>query len=310
MYLARWRAGFVARYGRMPSPATYRNRVNALRALYSWLDRFDLLQDDCGTTIPNPMRQVFAPRVERRRNDWLRPAEDAALMNCPATPTERIVVALLRWTGMRVGEATSLLNGDIDLTLGCEALLVRRSKTEAGLRQIPLVPALQVEVKGWLNRGADTSAPLEPFLAGRGGRPLPASYVWRLVKRVAFRAGVRPTHCTCGVGSPARHSRGCPRTVSGENLSSVTPHTLRRTFGSDLLNRGLRLEIVSRLLGHASTTVTECCYAELLDSTTRREFLAVAPQHWQGSDQITEASMAQQLPHRDYELLVSNLLGS
>jgi integrase len=57
----------------------------------------------------------------------------------------------------------------------------------------------------------------------------------------------------------------------------VTPHTLRRTFGSYLLNRGLRLEVVSKLLGHASTTVTERAYAELLDETARRElFQALA----------------------------------
>jgi integrase/recombinase XerD len=313
-YLARWRAGFVARYGRMPSPATYRNRVNALRALYAWLERFDLLRDEAGRPIPNPMRQVVTPRVEQRRNDWLRPVEDAALMNCPATPTERIIVAMLRWTGMRVGEATSLLNGDIDLTPGYESILVRRSKTEAGLRQIPIVPALEIEIKHWLNRGPGTLSPLDPFLAGRGGRPLPTSYVWRLVKRVAFRAGVRPTRCTCGAETGPRHSRGCPRTVSGENLSAVTPHTLRRTFGSDLVNRGLRLEVVSRLLGHASTTVTERCYAELLDSTTRREFLAasaVAPQHRECADRLAGSSDVPPLtPESDDSELVAKLRAS
>ena len=71
------------------------------------------------------------------------------------------------------------------------------------------------------------------------------------------------------------HERGCARTRNGENLSEVTPHTLRRTFGSDLLNRGLRLEVVSKLLGHASTVVTERAYAELLDDTMRRELLRV-----------------------------------
>jgi integrase len=313
-YLARWRAGFVARYGRMPSPATYRNRVNALRALYAWLERFDLLRDEAGRAIPNPMRQVVTPRVEQRRNDWPRPVEDAALMNCPATPTERIIVALLRWTGVRVGEATSLLNGDIDLTPGCESILVRRSKTEAGLRQIPIIPALEVQIKIWLNRGPGTPSPLNPFLAGRGGRPLPTPYVWRLVKRVAFRAGVRPRRCTCGAETGSRHSRGCPRTVSGENLSAVTPHTLRRTFGSDLVNRGLRLEVVSRLLGHASTTVTERCYAELLDSTTRREFLAasaVAPQHGDRADRLTVSSDGPPLtPESDHSELATQLRAS
>lgn len=60
---------------------------------------------------------------------------------------------------------------------------------------------------------------------------------------------------------------------SGENRSAVSPHTLRRTFGSDLINRGLRLETVSKLLGHANTTITERAYAQLLAPTIRRELL-------------------------------------
>ena len=59
----------------------------------------------------------------------------------------------------------------------------------------------------------------------------------------------------------------------GMHATCMPGHTLRRTFASDLLNRGLRLEVVSKLLGHASTTVTERAYAELLDDTTRRELL-------------------------------------
>jgi integrase/recombinase XerD len=55
--------------------------------------------------------------------------------------------------------------------------------------------------------------------------------------------------------------------------SQISAHTLRRTYASDLLNRGLRLEIVSKLLGHATTTITERAYAQLLDDTTRRELL-------------------------------------
>ncbi len=72
-------------------------------------------------------------------------------------------------------------------------------------------------------------------------------YVEQVVRRVAARAGL------------ARR---------------VTPHTLRRTFGSDLVNRGARLEVVSRLLGHASTAITEKAYARLEDTTIRAEMLA------------------------------------
>jgi integrase len=276
VHLGEWRRGFWTTHGRMPCPATYRNKVNALRAFFGWLERFDLLRDELAAPLPNPMRQVIAPRVEQKRIDWLRPHEDAALLACPMTATERIVVWLLRWTGIRVGEAAALLVGDVDLTPGLECVVIRTSKTEAGHRQVPVMPLLQVELERWLSHLEQRRRPsaIDPFLAGRSGRPLPIPYMWRLVKRVAFRAGVRPVSCTCGTSNSYRHRSGCARSVSGENVSRITPHTLRRTFGSDLLNRGLRLEVVSRLLGHASTTVTEKAYAELLESTARRELFA------------------------------------
>jgi integrase len=44
------------------------------------------------------------------------------------------------------------------------------------------------------------------------------------------------------------------RMVDGK--SELSPHSLRRTFGSDFINRGVRLEVISKLLGHSSTTVT------------------------------------------------------
>jgi integrase len=62
--------------------------------------------------------------------------------------------------------------------------------------------------------------------------------------------------------------------ASGWNVSELTPHTLRRTFATDLLNRGVRLETISRVLGHADTRVTQAYYAELLDKTARDEILA------------------------------------
>jgi hypothetical protein len=73
-------------------------------------------------------------------------------------------------------------------------------------------------------------------------------YVWRIVRDVASQAGMT--------------------TASGRR---ITPHTLRRTFATDLLNRGVRLETVSRLLGHAATTITEQAYAQLTDRRIRTE---------------------------------------
>jgi integrase/recombinase XerD len=220
------------------------------------------------------MRKILPPRSEPTSNDWLRPAEDQALVRCEGSLQERFLVSLLRWSGLRVSEATSLTLADIDPTPGREAITVRHSKTSAGRRTIPIVTELQPLLHDWLHHLAqhDLDALNIPLLTSRHGTPMRTSFAWRLVKRVAHRAGVRPRPCTCNTVHPP-HQPGCPRNLNGYNKSDVSPHTLRRTFGSHLLNNGLRLEVVSKLLGHATTTITEQAYAELLDDTTRRELL-------------------------------------
>jgi integrase len=274
VYFSRWRNAFIERHRRPPSPATYRNRVNSLRAFYSWLERFDLLRDAEGAVVSNPMRWVDAPRVKQRTNDWLRSAEDQALMSAPIPSHERFIVDLLRWTGLRVGEAVSLMTSDVDLAPGNETIFVRESKTPAGRRAIPVLPVLVPTLSDRVHAPTDASSSSDaPILLTRNRTPMKPSYVWRVVKRASFRAGVRVVPCLCQT-ELSTHQRGCPRTRNGEHLSRVSPHTLRRTFGSHLLNHGVRLEVVSHLLGHASTNVTEKAYAELLYETARREVVS------------------------------------
>jgi hypothetical protein len=73
-------------------------------------------------------------------------------------------------------------------------------------------------------------------------------YIWKIVRTVAGRAGIYNSHGK----TPA-------------------PHTLRRSFATELLNAGVRLETVSRLLGHAHTQITESSYAALTDERIRAE---------------------------------------
>jgi integrase len=63
--------------------------------------------------------------------------------------------------------------------------------------------------------------------------------------------------------------------VGKENYADVSPHTLRRTFGSYLLSRSAAIEDISKLLPHADVRVTQQAYAELLDETVARRTLAV-----------------------------------
>jgi integrase/recombinase XerD len=250
-YLPHWERGFHVRYGRTPSSRTTRNHLIALNSFFSFLARFEYLAS-------NPLAQIERPRISQGRNDRLLPEEAAALLAACRTPTERIVIPLLLWTGMRGGEAGSLLKKDVDVVRGL--IVVRASKTPTGLRTIPILNPLLPYINAWLIRqeqlGLDD--PALPFLATKSGRSMRHAHVWTVVKRVAGRAGIRERQAT------DRNRR---------NLSEVSPHTLRRTFGSELINRGVRLEVVARLLGHVQTSTTERCYAELLDTTIVAEAL-------------------------------------
>jgi integrase len=241
-----------------PSPGTVRVRIAALAKFYDFLDSNGVLVDRDGRELRNPLDRVRRPRSRPRGIDWLTPEEDRAVLDAPINPQECIVIALLRWTGLRVGEACALTWADVDEVQ--RFLRVRTSKTESGVRAVTLLPELEKELSSWrteLERRELFDRDL-PVLVTKHGTAMKPQFAWRLVKRVCARAGVR--------ARPAKDA-------SGFNVSAVTPHTFRRTLATDLLNRGLRLEAVSKTLGHADTRVTATYYAEMLDPTTRDEML-------------------------------------
>jgi len=74
------------------------------------------------------MRRIPCPTAPQATNDWLRPNEDHALQACPGTLAERFPIMLLRWSGIRAGEACALTLADLDLTPGHETLTIQTSK--------------------------------------------------------------------------------------------------------------------------------------------------------------------------------------
>jgi integrase/recombinase XerD len=245
-FLSDWIAAFERRNKREPSDHTIKNVIVALRSMYKYLNDYGLLLDE-GLPVRNPMLPIEPPTPEPKVNDWLRRSEDEALLSAFfKTEDERVLVWFLRWTGLRLGEALSLRVSDLDLSEG--TVYVRKSKTARGRRAIPLTDELRPRINEWLRvldrRGLyRTDGPLFP---SRHGNPWTQQYAQKIIRRVGDRV----------------------------EIERLTPHRLRRTFGSHLLNEGVRLEVVSKLLGHRSTEVTEDAYAELLDQTVRKEMLS------------------------------------
>jgi site-specific recombinase XerD len=250
-YLDQWAARTDAK------PSSICLRIAALKKFYDYIDSRGLLVDESGRELRNPTDRIERPKSRRKSNDYLSAEESAALLAACATPQESAIVDLLRWSGMRVSEACALTWDAYDGS----CLHVRASKTDSGLRSIPVLPELEKALERWRRhlQGKGLYDPNGPVLVTRSGTPTAAQFAWRVLKRVAARAGVRV--------------QAAPD-AAGHNVSTISPHTMRRTFATDLLNRGVRMEVVSQALGHRDTRTTSMSYAELQSKTAKDEILA------------------------------------
>jgi site-specific recombinase XerD len=175
-----------------PSANTIRLRVSALKSFYGYLDDRGLL------SAGNAVERIKPPRAHRQPNDRLREDEDRALLAACATDQEQVLVWLLRWTGLRVGEAVALSAGDVDLER--RVIRVRSSKTDSGLRTVPIVDERRraARLAQWLAEPAELAA----RHAASGDAPRDADEV--AVRLASREACCTPRGCTHDGNGTAR----------------------------------------------------------------------------------------------------------
>jgi site-specific recombinase XerD len=210
---------------------TIARRASALRGYFSWLSH-------TGAITANPARSLHAPTGDGRLPRVLKAGELAALLDEPSACIDDdpdsvrlrddAVLELLYGSGLRVAELCGLDLGSIDIDRRLVTVWGKGSKE----RRVPIGEVAAVAVAGWLERGRlellarGGAAPTEPalFLNRRGRRLTP-----RDVRRLLDRRAVAPT----------------------------SPHALRHTFATHLLDGGADLRVVQELLGHRDLATTQ-----------------------------------------------------
>lgn len=202
--------------------------------LVSTLRGFFLFLVEEGLAASDPSATIIAPRVGRRLPQVLSVAMVERLLAAPplgevAGLRDRAILELLYGCGLRVSELCGLDVPDLDPRDRCLRVLGKGRKE----RLVPVgAPALRA-VDAWLREGRPRCLGRRPvaalFLNRRGGR-LSRVSVWEILRRRAGEAGI---------------------------TTPLSPHTLRHTYATHLLEGGADLRAVQELLGHADIGTTE-----------------------------------------------------
>lgn len=210
--------------------ATVARKVAAMKSFCQFLVR-------TGASDDNPAEELDSPKVKKQLPTTLTPDEVERLLALPAqignTPKavrDTALLEVLYATGMRVSELASLTLDDLDLAAGTIRCTGKGSKE----RVMPLYAEAAHAVQTYLQRGraalqGSNAEERTLFLNPRGER-LTRQGLWLIIKGYAKQLGLE---------------------------DRVTPHTLRHSFATHMLNGGAGLREVQRLLGHANISTTQ-----------------------------------------------------
>ena len=213
------------------SPATMARKIATLRSFHRWLEKRGLITN-------NPMLMIRTPKQAKRLPKAIDVEQVEKLLAAPNDNTllgarDRAILETLYSTGIRVSELVGINRGDVD-DPGQALIVMGKGKKE---RIVPLGSHALAAIRhyaGMLDHdlintghGPDPAAPL--FINKHGGR-LSTRSVRRKVSKYLTEAGLDPT---------------------------ISPHTLRHSFATHLLDNGADLRSVQELLGHQSLSTTQ-----------------------------------------------------
>ncbi len=211
--------------GRPYAGSTVSRIVVAVRGFHRFLATEGLVQNDVGADLGAPSGARSLPKA--LSVDEVTRLLQAPVGDGPLPVRDRAMLEVLYGAGLRISELTSADVDDLDRR---EQLIRVRGKGDKD-RIVPYGDMAASALERWLVAGRPSIPPRAPalFVNARGGR-LTRQGVWKLLRKHAERAGL---------------------------ATEVSPHTLRHSFATHLLDGGADIRAVQELLGHASVTTTQ-----------------------------------------------------
>lgn len=206
--------------------STINRKLSSLRSYYKFLLRKGEVDSD-------PLRRVVAPKKKKvlpvflKESDMDRVLDDTDFGEGFKGCRDRLVIEMFYVTGMRLAELIGLDDGDVDFSLSQIKVTGKRNKQ----RLIPFGEELKVMMSEYVNRRNEV-APVQSnaFFIRENGERLSRSFVTNLVKRTLSKVVA---------------------------IKKRSPHVLRHTFATTMLNHDAKLVAIKELLGHESLATTE-----------------------------------------------------
>ncbi len=202
--------------------------ISGLRSFFSWLIFEDYRQD-------NPMELVEAPKTGRRLPDTLSVEEIDALiaaidLSAPEGERNRAILETLYGCGLRVSELVSLRVSDLFFDEGFLRVTGKGNKQ----RFVPVAPFTQQLINTYKDQVRVHLSPVkgheDTLFLNRRGKTLSRAMIFTIIRELAAKAGISKV---------------------------ISPHTLRHSFATHLLENGADLRSIQMMLGHESITTTE-----------------------------------------------------
>ncbi len=211
--------------------STIRNKVSALRSFYRFLAQ-------CGEAVEDPFSTVRLPKLSRGLPVFLNRHQTPILLGAPwrmlsegkidalKAHRDAVCLELLYGAGLRVGELCSLKWEDVDLPGEVARISGKGGKT----RFCPIGGVAAKLLEKWRGEFARPSSRSDYILHSGRGKPLYPRYVQKELKLYLAESGL-PVN--------------------------ITPHKLRHTFATHLVNEGVDLRALQEMMGHASLSTTQ-----------------------------------------------------
>jgi len=215
-----------------------RRMVSALRGFYKFL-MFD------GHIKKNPAEDLDAPQKGFYLPKFLNQTDVESLLQVPDVSTEtglrdRAILELMYACGLRVSEAVDLRIGDVELDAGILTCKGKGSKT----RKIPVGTSAVEWLKSYLVlRRRKENFEIQNLFVTFSGRPINRQIIFLFIKEYAAKIG----------------------------LQDVSPHTLRHSFATHLVQNSADIRSVQQMLGHADISTTQI-YTHITDAHLRKTY--------------------------------------